>query len=53
MPAAVPHTCAAKGHHPNGDQVDGIGLPAGEELQPDITDADEEQGPQGEEVAYG
>lgn len=51
VPAAVSHTCTAKGHHPDGHQVDGIGLPAAEELQPDIADADKEQGAQGKEVA--
>lgn len=49
-PGRPQHTCAAKSHHPDGHQVDGVGLPAGEELQPDIADADKEQGAQGEEV---
>lgn len=46
------HTCAAKGHHPNSHQVDGIGLPPGEELQPDVADADKEEGAQSKEVAW-
>lgn len=50
---SVPHTCAAEGHHPDSHQVDGIGLPAAEELQPHIADADKEQWPQGEEIACG
>lgn len=52
-PRRPQHTCAAKGHHPNSHQVDGVGLPSGEELQPDVTDTDEEQGAQGKEVAWG
>jgi hypothetical protein len=44
-------TCAAEGHSAHGGQVDGVSLVVGEELQPHITDADEQQGPQGQEVA--
>lgn len=51
-PSLVP-TCAAEGHGAHSSQVDGISLVMGEELQPHITDADEEEGAQGQEVACG
>lgn len=46
-------TCAAEGHSAHGGQVDGIRLVAREELQPHVTDADEQEGAQGQEVAWG
>lgn len=52
MPAPVP-TCAAQGHGAHSGQVDGISLVTREELQPYVTDADEEEGAQGQEVACG
>lgn len=51
-PPPVP-TCAAEGHGADGGQVDGVSLFPREELEPHVTDADEEEGAQGQEVACG
>lgn len=52
-PLAQAPTCAAQGHGAHSSQVDGVGLVMREELQPHITDADEKEGTQGQEVACG
>lgn len=52
VPSPVP-TCAAKGHSAHSHQVDGISLVPREQLQPHVTDADKQEGAQGQEVACG
>lgn len=53
LPRPQALTCAAEGHGAHSGQVDSVSLVPREELQPQVTDADEEEGARGQEVACG
>lgn len=48
---AMVTTCASEGHHPHRHQVNEVGLSGGELCQPHIEHADEDQGPQRQDVS--
>lgn len=51
--ARIPsHTCATESHNAHRNQVDGVRLPMGEKVQPDVANADEKKRAKSKEVAW-